>query len=450
MTTKTADLTDLVQRIAAQAQPGEDVEVYASRSRTTEIRAFEGGLESVNAATSEGVAVRVVTNLRQGFAYAGSFDDAAVQEALAEARDNARFAGEDEHNTIGRPDGVAPTRAPVDTAKLADTPVDRKVDLALALERSATAIPGVRGVETAIYEDEVQHSAVATSTGILSESEAAVCFLFLGVLAGDGDATQTGEWYGVAHTVDELDADEVAQAAAHRAVRLLGAKQPPSRRLTVILDPMATSQFLSVIGSTLTGTAVLKGYSPFGDRVGQAIAAPCITLVEDPTSPLAMGGVAFDDEGLATRRISLIDGGTLQGFVHNSYSGLRSGMGSTGSASRPSLSSPVGVACTALALTPGTSSQEELIAQVGDGLLVQGLRGLHSGVNPVSGDFSAGAEGLMIRGGALAEPVREITIASTLQRMLQDAVAVGNDVRVLPTSALGVSLAVADVTMSGR
>jgi PmbA protein len=449
-TTDTTTLADLAQRVAAQAQAHEDVEVFVSRARTTEIRAFGGGLESVNAAASEGVAVRVVTKNRQGFAYSGSLEEGAVQEALAEARDNARFAGEDEHNTIGRPDGVAPTRARTDGAKLADTPVDRKVDIALALEKAAAGHSQVRGVETAIYFDEVRHTAVATTTGILAESDTVECYLELFVLAGEGAETQTGEWSAVGHDIDDLDVDAVAQAAADRAVRLLGAKQPPSRRLTVVLDPYATSEFLAVVGRTLTGEAVLKGYSPFGDRLGDAIAASCITLVEDPTDPEAPGAGAFDDEGLATRRTPLIDGGRLHGFVHNTYSGLRSGQGSTGSAARPTLSSPVGVACTALALAPGTSSPEELIAQVGDGLLVQGLNGLHSGVNPISGDFSAGATGLMIRDGALAEPVREITIASTLQRMLQDVASVGNDVRVFPTSARGVSIAVQDVTMSGR
>jgi PmbA protein len=107
------------------------------------------------------------------------------------------------------------------------------------------------------------------------------------------------------------------------------------------------------------------------------------------------------------------------------------------------------VGCQALSLVPGSRSQEELVATVDNGLLVQGVAGLHSGVNPVSGDFSTGAEGLRIRGGALAEPVREVTIASTIQRMLKDVQEVGSDLEWMPMSAAGVSLVIADVTMSG-
>ena len=100
-------------------------------------------------------------------------------------------------------------------------------------------------------------------------------------------------------------------------------------------------------------------------------------------------------------------------------------------------------------LAPGTKSAEEILASVGEGLYVQSITGVHSGVNPVSGDFSVGAEGLMIRGGCLAEPVREVTVASTLQRMLQAVVAVGSDLRWLPGVAAGQTLAIADMQLSG-
>ena len=103
----------------------------------------------------------------------------------------------------------------------------------------------------------------------------------------------------------------------------------------------------------------------------------------------------------------------------------------------------------ALQLAPGTQTQEELIAGIEEGVLIQSVQGLHSGVNPISGDFSTGASGLMIRNGKTAEPIREFTIASTLQRMLLDVSAVGNDVDWLPMRAAGVSMVIADVTMSG-
>ena len=144
----------------------------------------------------------------------------------------------------------------------------------------------------------------------------------------------------------------------------------------------------------------------------------------------------------------LIEDGQLNTFVHNAYTARRMQAASTGSAVRGYSSVP-SVGARALYLEPGTKSQQELISEIDNGVLIQGVAGIHSGVNPVSGDFSTGAEGLRIRNGELGEPLREITIASTLQKMLGDIQAVGNDVDWLPMSAAGVSLVIGDVTMSG-
>jgi PmbA protein len=139
----------------------------------------------------------------------------------------------------------------------------------------------------------------------------------------------------------------------------------------------------------------------------------------------------------------------LQQFVHNAYTARKAGTRSTGSAVRAGFASTPGVGCRALSLAPGSVDQEAILAQVGDGVLISSVAGLHSGVNPVSGDFSTGAEGLRISGGSLGEPLREFTLASTLQKMLKDVLVVGSDVEWLPMSAAGVSLAISDVTISG-
>ena len=177
---------------------------------------------------------------------------------------------------------------------------------------------------------------------------------------------------------------------------------------------------------------------------------PGFTLVDDPTDPDAYGASRFDAEGLATRRNVLIEGGVLRKFLYNTYAAARAGTVSTASAVRAGFKSAPGTGARALMVVPGTQSPEEILAQVGDGLLVQSISGVHSGVNPVSGDFSVGAEGVLIRGGELAGPVREFTIASTIQRMLSGIVAVGDDLERLPSSAAGLTLAIADVSMSGE
>jgi PmbA protein len=177
------------------------------------------------------------------------------------------------------------------------------------------------------------------------------------------------------------------------------------------------------------------------------VANPMITLIDDPTNPLAYSATDIDGEGLAARRNVLIENGVLKMFLHSSYSARRGKTKSTGNAVR-SGGTP-GVSCLAMQLVPGTKSQQELIADVDDGVLIQMVQGLHSGVNPISGDFSTGASGLLINNGQVGAPVREFTIASTLQKMLLDVAAIGGDVDWLPMSANGMTLVIRDVTLSG-
>ncbi len=444
------ELLDIATRVAGWANDGEQVEAFVVHESETEVRAYEGEIESLTRAESQGIGVRVIADGKQGYAYAGTLDDDALQETLREARDNAEFAEADEFNGLASPDGVQPAELPLWSDALADFSTDDKVALAIELERlTRGAEPRISGIESAEYIDTAYESAVATSTGIATASRETGCYVSTYALAEENGETQTGFGFSIGRDPSVLDPSVAAADAAERATRLLGASKPSSERLTVVLDPWVTAQFLGIVGHTLTGEAVLKGRSMFADRLGDTVAASSITLVDDATNPAAFTASMVDGEGLATRRIPLIVDGELQAFLHNAYSGRRASMPSTGSAVRGGFKSGPAVGAHALALVPGDRPPAELIAEIDNGFLVQGVAGLHSGVNPVSGDFSTGAEGLRIRDGELAEPIREVTIASTVQRLLQDIVAIGDDLEWLPMSAAGVSLVVADVTMSG-
>lgn len=443
-------LVDLAARVAGWARDGEQVEAYVARGTDTEVRVFGGEIESLSSAASAGIGVRVVTGNRQGFAYAGSLDPDAISETLAEARDNAGFASPDDLVGLASPDGVEAADLDLWRDDLAAFPTTDKVALALDLEARVRAGDArIRQVESAEWGDAAFESAVATSTGILVSSRRTACYLSAYAIAGEGTETQTGGGYTVGRSPSDLDSSKAVTDAVDRATRLLGATQPPSAHLTVVFEPRITATFLGILAGTLDGEAVSKGRSLFADRMGAEVSVPLLTLVDDPTDPEAYGATPYDAEGLATRRISLIDGGVLQGFLYNTYAARRAGTISTASAVRAGFKSVPGTGARALTVVPGHMDVPAVLAHVGEGLLVQSVSGIHSGVNPVSGDFSVGAEGILIRNGELAGPVREITIASTIQRMLSGIVAVGSDLERLPSSSAGVTLAIADVAMSG-
>ena len=444
-----SDLLSLCDRLVAQAQPGEQVEVVAVHERETEVRAYEGQVESLTAAESQGVGVRVIRDGRQGFASAGTLDLAILDETLAEARENLAFATPDEFCALATPDALDPAVLDIYRQELVDFPVESKVALALELERrTRQGDPRIIGVESADYSDSVTQTAVATTTGIRTTAAETGCFLSAYSLAEENGDTQAGFGFSVGRQPSDLEVSQAATDAGERSTRMLGAVKPPSGRMMVVLDPWVSAQFLGIVGGTLSGEAVQKGRSLFAERLGDQVAAASLTLIDDPTNPAAFTATATDGEGLATRRNVLMQDGRLEKFVHNSYTARRAGTASTGSAVRGYASTP-GVGVQAVSVQPGQLSPDALIAGITDGLLVQGVSGLHSGVNPVSGDFSTGAEGLRIRNGELAEPVREFTIASTLQKMLLEVTAVGDDLVWLPMKAAGVTLVIAELTVSG-
>ena len=411
---------------------------------------YEGEVEHFVSAQSEGIGVRVIRDGRTGFAYAGTLDPAAVDEVLAEARDNVAFGTVDEWAGLAEPDGVARTPQSLWDDALAGYPTERKIELAKELERlTLAADPRVR-VDDANYADAWGEVAVATTTGIRESGRENGCYVSVSSLADDGDETQTGFGFSVARQPDGFDLDKAARDAADRATRLLGATKPPSRRLTVVLDPFVTAQFLGVISSTLNGESVVKGRSLFRDRLGEQVAADVVTLVDDPTNPRRLHRDRRRRRGARRPPQRAHRGRHAAPVRAHQLLGAAGGHGVDRQRHPRRLRRHARRRLPrAAAAARAPRSQAELSPTSTTACSCSPSSGLHSGVNPISGDFSTGASGMLITNGAVGAPVRELTIASTLQRMLLDIVEVGGDVDWLPMRAAGVSLVIRDVMMTG-
>ncbi len=443
------DLLGAADRLVAGAAPGEEVEVMLGRGASTTVRAHGGEVESLTSAGSTGAGIRVIREGRVGFAHCGSIDRDVLEDTLAEARDNCRFAEPDDANGLASDDGVAVTPQDMFEEAVVAFPVEDKVELALEVERRVTtADPRVTTARTTTYGDGWGQAVLVSTAGMRRSSEHTSCSVGTQPLANADGETQVGWGSDAARRPTELDIDKVVADAVDRATKLLGATKPDSGRMSILLEPRLAVGLLGIAASMFSAEAVQKGRSPFADRLGEQVAAECVGLVDDPTRSESLGADEFDGEGLATRANPLIVGGRLDRFLYDSTTARRGGAASTASAVRGLRSAPT-PGPQVLVMEPGHRSHEELVSGIELGLAVESFAGLHSGVNPTSGDFSVGANGLMIRNGELAEPVQELTVASTLQRLLADVAEVASDFEWLPSGSGAASMRIDGVSISG-
>lgn len=454
MSVSDGGLLDLAARIVGDARGDEEVEAFVLRKLETDIEILDGQVDSLSRAETRGIGVRVIVDGRQGYASTAVVTDDGLRDALEEARSNAAVATPDDANILPEPAAV-PDVGELARPGFSDVPVEEKIRLGVAMERAATsADPRIRGIDVAKYGDVLVEAALASTRGMDLTTTRTDAWAYVMPMAADGDETQTGLGVTIGRAPDDLDVEAAGREGTERAARLLGAAKPESARTPIVFDPYATASFLGVLGQALSAEAVLKGRSLFADRLGDQVAADQLTLVDDGLRPDGPSTAPWDGEGVPQQTTALIDRGALTSFLHNTWTAHRFGAdaSSTGNASRSSFKSSPGLAPTNLYLEPGGLGPEAVLREAGDAVYVQDVVGIHSGANPISGDFSVGITGLMVRGGELAEPIREATVASTIVDVLRSIRTVGADLRFYPFGgALGGStVLVGEMTVSGR
>jgi PmbA protein len=435
---------------AAVAAGASDAEAWAEESTSRRVRVYAGEVESLSDAGGRGIGVRAFVGTRAGYAYGTDLSDDGVGDTARAAREAAELADEDEYEGLPEELGTSDVQG-LASAGFADWPTERVVELALEVDRAARAPEGVTQVENSVYSDGRGSVALANSRGFAASYEATQAWAYSSAFAGEGADLMTGLGVGMGRDPAALDPEAIGAEAAERALALVGARQPESRRCPVVLDSFVAASFVGFIGSMLSADAVQRGRSLFAGREGDEVAGPVLRIADDGTDPDGPASAPFDGEGTPTRRTALIEEGRLLGFLYDSRTARRAGRSTTGNASRGSYRTPPAVGTSNLIVDAGELDLAALIAQVSSGLYVTDVAGLHSGVNPVSGTFSVGASGRLIENGELGQPVREITIASDLVSMLQKVRLTGSEARWVPFggSVKAPPLLVAEMAVSG-
>ncbi|HWL65358.1 MAG TPA: TldD/PmbA family protein [Actinomycetota bacterium] len=447
------DLLEVAAGIVDRGRSGEALEAFVTHEREFHSKAFDGEIESISSAEPRGAGVRTIVGDRAGFAYTTDLSTAGLDELVEQSRENASFASEDEAVALA----PAWTDAPGDIEGLFDDSqseldVATKVAFAVELETATRAAhEKIRTVEEAVYADSSSQIAIATSEGISSSYRRSDAWCYTLAIATDGDENEVGFEFDLARGLAGLDAEAVARRAASHAVSILGAGKIPSQKMPVVFDPYVAGQFLGVLGQALTGEAAQKGRSLFAGKLGEQVAATGLTLVDDGRLAGAPGSSPWDDEGVPTQRTEVIGSGVLNSFLYDVTTARRESRESTGNASRAGFKSAPGPAPSNMAFEPTGESVDELLKKAGTAFLVQDFHGVHSGANAVSGDFSVGATGRLLKDGELGQPVKEVTIACPMLDILKGIVAVAPDRRWLPFGGSygGSTTLIAEMTVAG-
>jgi PmbA protein len=435
----------------AVAAGASSAEAYGQDERDVEIRVYDRAVESLTEAGSRGIGIRAFASEgRSGYAFGTSLKEDDLNAVAARAVELAQVSDPDEH--AGLPEATGRGEAgDLIAAEFDDWDTARKVEFAIAVDDAArTFDERVSQVEQTIYADARSIVAIANSTGFTDAYESTGAYAYSSAFAGTGDSLMTGLGLDIATGPGGLDAQFIGREAAERAVVMIGAGHTESRKAPVVLDEFTAASFIGIASGALSGEAVLRGRSPFVGKEGETVASEALTLTDDGLIAGGPSTAPFDGEGVAQRVTPLIAGGSIQNFLYDSRTAREAGKVTTGSARRGSYRGGPGPGASNVIVGAGSATLEELFEQAGDGLYVTNVVGLHSGVNPVSGQFSVGASGIEIKDGKLAGPVREATIASDLITMLLGVKAAGAERRWIPFggSVLTPPLLIAEMTIA--
>ena len=402
----------------ARKRGASQVEASASNNTGLTLRVRMREVETLESHQDHSLGVTVYRGKRRGSASTSDLSSGAVRETVDKALSLARFAAEDEFAGLADADRMATEFPDLDLHHPWDLEAEQAMDLALACEAAALdADPRISNSEGAGVDTGESAFAYGNSHGFLqggrSSSHSLSC-----VVLGEQDGQMERDYdFSVARAPEELTpVKEVGESAADRTIRRLGARKIPSTRAPVLFAPRVARSLVGHFCAAVSGRALYNRASFLLDSLDKPVFADCVNLNERPHVPRGLASRAYDGEGVATADRDLVCGGVLNGYFLGSYSARKLGMATTGNAG----------GAHNLFLESTGQSYEELLAEMGEGLVVTEMMG--QGANTVTGDYSRGAAGYWVRGGAIDHAVHEITVAGNLKDMFRNIAAIGSDV----------------------
>ena len=388
-------------------------DVLYAGNRSTSIHVRLGKLEDVSRSEAEEIGLRVFVGARSASVASSDLSAEALRELVSRAVAMAEQAPEDPFAGLAPADRLASAPFPnLDSTDPVEPDLADLRERALTAESVALGVAGVTNSSGGSAGASGSTIALATSSGFAGAYSATGFSCSAGVIAGEGGSMQRDHaWHSARHLSDLDKADEIGRLAGTRAVARLNPVRPKSGPMPVLFDPRVSHTLLGHLAGAISGSSVARKSSFLQDKLGERIFAEGVAIIDDPLRPRGLRSRPFDGEGLVVERNEIVVDGVLRTWMAESASARQLGIAPTGHASRGVGSAP-GVSPSNFYMAAGTRSREELLAAFPEALLVTELIG--QGINGVTGDYSRGAAGFLVRNGEIGAAVEEITIASNL------------------------------------
>lgn len=430
-----------------------DMEVYISRNKKLDLRVFNEEIDSYSIAEDQGLSFRGLFNGKMGYSYTEKIDESSVKLLVNEAIENAKVIdSEDEEYIFEGSKEYKEVNCYND--ELENVPNEKKIKFAIDLEKEAkTQHEKVKAVNYCLYSEGYNHSILANTKGLDLEDKSNLAFTYVSVMVKDGDDVKTAGKYTVSNDFLKFDARKLAGEAVEEAVSMLGAETIESKSYPVILRNNVSAEILEAFSSIFSAENVQKDLSLLKGKLNEKVAVENITLIDDPFMENGVSSRSFDGEGVATEYKKVVDKGVLKTYLYNMKSAKKDNKKSTGNAHKPSYKSSIGTAPSNMYFENGNTSYDDMLKSLHDGILIIDVAGLHSGLNPVSGDFSLSAHGYYIKDGKIDRPVNQITIAGNYFDLLNNIETIGDDLKfTLPSGGYfgSPSLKIASLNISGK
>lgn len=427
------DYLKLAQSVVDKAATdGLEVEVIITDSKDTEILVGQGEVEQLSQSGSGGMGVRIIDGGKVGYAYTSDLSDESVEKTWQTALELCQVATADEYRKLPELQSIPDEDLGIWDDNLANILVEDKIEIALNLEKAALDYDEkIVLTNSATYLDSTNYTYLANSKGFADFFGRTTVACFLVAIARDDKGMVNASDFSASNYFKDLDAVSVGKKAAKKALSLLGGEPVPTLKGTVVLDHVVGAQILAVLSQALSASSWQRKRSFLIGKMNQEVGSSMVTLMDNGRLKGGMASAPFDAEGVPTKATRLIDEGVLQNLMHDSYTAAKEGTISTGNAQRQGHQGLPSLGSSNFYMQAGNKSPEEIIKGVDKGLYVLSVMQT-GGVDAVTGECSMSASGLWIENGKIQQSVGGVTIATTLDELLQNISDVGNDLRQMP------------------